>query len=123
MGWNSTLVPVPDGSMADYLASLEKVIATPYTTYHPAHGGPIADGPGYARALLAHREMRNQQIRMAVKAGVDTPEELQRRIYPVVEWKLAVAARMTLMAHLEYLEGRGEIRIKRQLLGTKLAPA
>ena len=25
MGWNSTLVAVPDGSMADYLASLRKV--------------------------------------------------------------------------------------------------
>ena len=28
MGWNSTLVSVPDGSMADYFASLDKVIAT-----------------------------------------------------------------------------------------------
>ena len=44
MGWNSTLVAVPDGSMADYLASLRKVIALPYRRYLPAHGGPIADG-------------------------------------------------------------------------------
>ena len=69
MGWNSTLVAVPDGSMADYLASLRKVIALPYARYLPAHGGPIADGPAYARALLAHRELRNRQIVDAVNAG------------------------------------------------------
>jgi glyoxylase-like metal-dependent hydrolase (beta-lactamase superfamily II) len=66
MGWNSTLVAVPDGSMADYLASLRKVIALPYAQYIPAHGGPITDGPTYARALLAHRELRNRQVVDAV---------------------------------------------------------
>jgi glyoxylase-like metal-dependent hydrolase (beta-lactamase superfamily II) len=123
MGWNSTLVPVPDGSMADYLRSLEKLIAGPYATYHPAHGGPIDDGRGYARALLAHREMRNDQIRAAVKAGVDGIRELRRRLYPSLPWPLLGAAWMTLKAHAEYLEERGELRIGWGLYGPKLYPA
>src|SRR3569833_1265591 len=45
MGWNSTLVAVPDGSMADYMASLKKAINLPKRRYVPAHGGPIDDGP------------------------------------------------------------------------------
>jgi glyoxylase-like metal-dependent hydrolase (beta-lactamase superfamily II) len=55
MGWNSTLVAPPDGSMADYLASLRKVIALPYAHYLPAHGGPVANGPAYARAARPSR--------------------------------------------------------------------
>jgi glyoxylase-like metal-dependent hydrolase (beta-lactamase superfamily II) len=123
MGWNSTVVPVPDGSMADYLQSLEKVIGSPYTTYHPAHGGPIADGRNFALALQAHREMRNDQIRAAVKLGVRSLKEIRRRLYPMLGWALLGAAWMTLRAHAEYLEQRGEIKIKMGLYGIELHPA
>jgi glyoxylase-like metal-dependent hydrolase (beta-lactamase superfamily II) len=123
MGWNSTIVPVPDGSMADYLQSLEKVIASPYESYHPAHGGPIASGRALAQALLAHREMRNEQIRVAVKAGVRSLKEIRRRLYPMLEWALLGAAWMTLRAHAEYLEQQGEIKIKMGLFGLELHPA
>jgi glyoxylase-like metal-dependent hydrolase (beta-lactamase superfamily II) len=123
MGWSSTLVPVPDGSMADYLRSLEKIIASPYEHYHPAHGGPIAYGRKYATALLAHREMRNTQMRIAVKAGVTSLGEMRRRLYPMLAWSLLGAAMMTLKAHAGYLEEHGEIRIKRKMMGWELSPA
>jgi glyoxylase-like metal-dependent hydrolase (beta-lactamase superfamily II) len=114
MGWNSTLVAVPDGSMAEYLRSLRKVIALPYREYIPSHGGPIADGPAYARALLAHRELRNQQIVDAVDGGARTIEELRGRIYPTLAAALRRAAAMTLLAHVEYLEGLGAIAVERR---------
>jgi glyoxylase-like metal-dependent hydrolase (beta-lactamase superfamily II) len=122
MGWSSTLVPVPDGSMADYLASLAKIIASPYAVYHPAHGGPIADGRAYAEALLAHREMRNEQMRMAVKAGVRSLKEIRRRLYPMLPWALLGAAWMTLRAHAEYLEERGEVKVKMGIWGIEVHP-
>jgi glyoxylase-like metal-dependent hydrolase (beta-lactamase superfamily II) len=123
MGWNSTLVPVPDGSMAAYLKSLETLIASPYAIYHPAHGGPIADGRTYAAALLAHREMRNDQIRVAVKAGVRSLKEIRRRLYPTLGWALLGAAWMTLRAHAEYLEERGEVKLKMGMWGLEVWPA
>ena len=122
MGWNSTLVPVPDGSMADYLRSLEKVIGLSYQHYLPAHGGPIADGPAFARALLAHREMRNAQVIEAVEAGATSLPELQRRIYPTLALPLRGAARMTLKAHVEYLADRGRIGAAHGLFGLTLFP-
>jgi len=121
MGWSSTLVGVPDGSMADYLASLEKVIALPYRSYLPAHGGPIADGPGYARALLAHRQQRNEQVVAAVTAGARRIGQIVRAIYPQQSLAVRRAAAMTVLAHVEYLEGLGRVRVKRGVLGVRVS--
>lgn len=123
MGWNSTLVSTPDGSMTDYFASLDKLIALPYRRYFPAHGGPIEDGPAYATALRAHRRMRNRQIIEAVKAGARTPLAVVGRIYPQQPPKVRMAALMTINAHIEFLEERGEILVRRGILGTRLAVA
>ncbi|MCP8885028.1 MBL fold metallo-hydrolase [Devosia sp. XJ19-1] len=120
MGWNSTLVSVPDGSMADYLASLDKVIALPYSRYLPAHGGPIADGKAHARALWAHRQMRNKQVLAAVRHGAHRIGAVADAIYPTQPVKVRIAARMTIMAHVEYLEGLALLRVKRGLFGVRL---
>ncbi|HEY0853604.1 MAG TPA: MBL fold metallo-hydrolase [Devosia sp.] len=120
MGWNSTLVSVPDGSMADYLGSLRKAIGLPYRRYLPAHGGPIADGADYAAALLAHREARNAQVVAAVEAGAQRLGELRRVIYPGLSPQLVPAALMVLKAHVEFLEGISAIRVQRGVLGMRL---
>lgn len=121
MGWNSTLVSVPDGSMADYLASLDKVIALPCQQYLPAHGGPIADGSGYAKALKAHRLMRNDQVMAAVRAGARTVPAIVRAIYPSQPLPVRLAARMTIKAHVEYQEGLDELDVARGLFGLRIS--
>ncbi|SMQ60106.1 Glyoxylase, beta-lactamase superfamily II [Devosia lucknowensis] len=121
MGWNSTLVSVPDGSMADYFASLDKVIALPYRHYLPAHGGPIADGPAHAGALRAHRQLRNRQLLEAVAQGATSVGAVVDLIYPSQPVKVRLAARMTMMAHVEYLEALGQLRVGRGLLGARLS--
>ncbi len=123
MGWNSTLVSVPDGSMADYLLSLEKVIGLGYSHYVPAHGGSIADGPDYARALLAHRQERNRQVVAAVNGGARRIRELLAPIYPQLVPALHEAALMTLTAHVEYLVDRGLIGATYGPFGTTLFPS
>lgn len=123
MGWSTTLVSVPEGSMGDYLMSLGKVGALPYRVYHPGHGGPISDGPAYAQALMAHREGRNAQIVAAVAEGARNIGDLRRVIYPALSGALARAAGMTLRAHIEYLEETGRIRVLRGLFGLRLGPA
>lgn len=122
MGWSSTLVSVPDGSMAAYFASLEKLIAAPYSHYLPAHGGPIARGVEQARALLAHRHMRNGQIIEALRGGVRTLPGLLAAIYPRLASNLKLAALMTLKGHVDYLEDQGRIRVTRTPFGMWLRP-
>jgi len=123
MGWSSTLIAVPDGSMADYFASLEKLIGLTYRHYAPAHGGAVADGLGHTRALLAHRRARNRQIVEAVAGGAPRGGPLRRRIYPDLAPPLHRAAEMTLRAHVEYLAAHGEIGASRDLGGLVLFPA
>lgn len=120
MGWNSTLVAVPDGSMADYFASLDKVIALPCERYIPAHGGPIADGRAYARALKSHREMRNRQVVAAVAKGAHGISALVDAIYPPQPLLVRRAARMTITAHVEYLEDLGQLRVSRNPFGIRI---
>lgn len=120
MGWNSTLVSVPDGSMADYLASLDKVIALPHRLYVPAHGGPIANGPAHSLALKAHREMRNGQVLDAVRNGARTVARIVDAIYPTQPLPVRLAARMTITAHVEYLEALGQLRVRRGLFGIRV---
>lgn len=112
MGWNTTLVAVPDGLMADYLASLDRVLATPYTHYVPAHGGPIPDGPAFTRALKAHRMQRNGQIVAAITEGANSVGAIVAKLYPGVSMAIRFAARMTVTAHLEYLEAQGAIKLR-----------
>lgn len=123
MGWNSTLIAVPDGSMADYFTSLDKVIALPCRQYMPAHGGPIADGPAHARALKAHRQLRNKQVVAAVRAGARTVSAIVAAIYPAQSLAVRRAAGMTIAAHVEYLESRAELIVRRGLFGMRILPA
>ena len=123
MGWNSTLVATPDGSMREYLGSLDRLIGAPWTQYLPGHGGAIpqtaerANGRHFTRALKKHRMLRNQQILDAVAGGAFNIGEVVDRLYPQVGLKVRFAARLTVVAHLELLEEQGRLNIKRSLFG------
>ncbi|HYA80075.1 MAG TPA: MBL fold metallo-hydrolase, partial [Methylocystis sp.] len=62
MGWATTVVAPPDGSMADYMASLEKLRARDDLVYWPAHGAAIDQPQRYLRGLMAHRRGREVAI-------------------------------------------------------------
>jgi glyoxylase-like metal-dependent hydrolase (beta-lactamase superfamily II) len=110
MGWNSTLVAVPDGSMADYLDSLRRLIALPYRGTCRAWRADRADGPDFARRLLAASRARNEQVVRAVNEGARRIGRPGAVIYPGLPLAVTPAARMVLKAHAEYLEAQGRIR-------------
>ncbi len=119
MGWSSTLISDPDGSLEDYFSSLEKIISLPQTCYLPAHGGRIDNGREYAQQLLAHRHHRNEQIIKALGSGARTALQLLTNVYPDIGLHLKPAALLTLNAHLFYLKNRGEIKSIRNLWGAR----
>ena len=119
MGWNSTLVATPDGSMRDYFASLDRLTGTQFKTFLPAHGGAIENGGEFASTMKAHRMERNRQILEALSARDQTIKDLLDNIYPQITGRVRFAARLTLMAHLEYLVQTNKISSRITLAGRR----
>ncbi|MEX0970380.1 MAG: MBL fold metallo-hydrolase [Paracoccaceae bacterium] len=108
MGWASTLISPPDGDLAAFMQSLERLETMPEYRYFPGHGAPIADGLAMAQYLSAHRRSRGLQILCALSERPATPAELVARIYSDIPKALHGAAARNVLAHLlDYLaQGR-----------------
>lgn len=109
MGWSTTVVAPPDGSMAEYMASLDRLLQRDEVLYLPAHGGEIRDAHAFVRGLRAHRRMREAAILDAVRQGAGTLTDVVARVYPDIAPALAGAAALSARAHLDHLAARGAI--------------
>lgn len=110
MSWSTSVVSPPDGSMADYMRSLQRVAARGDRLLLPGHG-PAHDNPGpFIAALIAHRREREARVLEALRAaGSATAVSLVPAVYgPALEQRLVPAAARSLLAHLVKLveEGR-----------------
>jgi glyoxylase-like metal-dependent hydrolase (beta-lactamase superfamily II) len=110
MGWSTSVVAPPDGDMAAYLASLEKLIARGDRILYPTHGSPITQPQIYLRELLAHRRMREAQILDALENG-HSIAALVAHLYPDIAPALRGAAAAQVQAHLDHLAGKGAITL------------
>lgn len=107
MAWSTSIVAPPDGRMADYMGSLDKLLTRSDALYLPGHGGPIAKPLAFVRALRTHRRMREQAILERIRAGERTISEIVRTIYRTTPVALHGAAALSVFAHLENLCERG----------------
>jgi glyoxylase-like metal-dependent hydrolase (beta-lactamase superfamily II) len=110
MGWSTTVVAPPDGDMADYMASLEKLMARDDLIYHPTHGEPVTDPQRFVKHLLAHRRQRENQVLRAIGEGLVTIPQMVAAMYAMVDKRLHPAAGRSVLAHLIDLERRGLVR-------------
>lgn len=107
MGWSTSVVVPPDGSMADYMASLDRLLSEPATIYLPGHGDPVTDGPARVEELKQHRLAREAAILRAVKGRQRTVAEIVGAVYVGLDPKLRDAAGLSVRAHLDWLAERG----------------
>jgi glyoxylase-like metal-dependent hydrolase (beta-lactamase superfamily II) len=107
MGWSTSIVAPPDGSMIDYMASLDRLASREEDLYFSGHGPEIPEGPRYVRYLARHRQAREASIlhRLA-KGDADIPT-MVRAIYIGIDPRLTTAAGYSVLAHLEDLVARG----------------
>ena len=95
------------GSLAQYFASLERLLALDALVLLPAHG-PRIDAPAEVlNGHLEHRRMRERQVLDALRAGRATVETMAESIYDGLEPALMPAARENVRAHLEKLQDEG----------------
>jgi glyoxylase-like metal-dependent hydrolase (beta-lactamase superfamily II) len=106
MAWSTPVVAPPDGSMADYMASLHKLARRPETTYLPGHGGIVRDAPDFVAHYIRHRQAREQAIVSELQNGAAEIPALVAAIYQGLDPRLTGAAGLSVLAHLEDLTAR-----------------
>ena len=134
MGWSTTVVAPPDGDMADYMASLEKLYSREDRIFYPAHGPAVERPKQLLRGMIGHRRQRERQILkllenafngarkpLAVASAENAGDhevspsmgltigELVRSMYKGVGKHLWPAAGQSVKAHLLDLERRGRV--------------
>lgn len=109
MGWSTSIVAPPDGSMRDYMRSIDKLLERSETTYLPGHGGVIPDAKPYVRNLKQHRLSREASVLAMISARERTIKEIVEELYADVDPSLHPAAALSVFAHLEDLVLRGKV--------------
>lgn len=110
LGRGTTVIGIPDGTLAQYLESLRRLASLGPVRGLPAHGPDLPDLAAVCRQYLAHREQRLDQVRRALErlgtsaADADV-DALLPVVYGDVDPAVHFAARHSLAAQLAYLRG------------------
>jgi glyoxylase-like metal-dependent hydrolase (beta-lactamase superfamily II) len=107
MGWSTPIVAPPDGSMADYMASLHKLAARSEELYLPGHGPAVRQAPRFVQHYIRHRRSRENSILHRLGKGDADIPTIVRAIYIGLDPRLVGAAGLSVLAHLEDLSARG----------------
>jgi len=107
MAWATSIVAPPDGAMADYMRSLDRLLERHDRVLLPGHGGPVTAPKTFIRGLKAHRKMRERAVLERLKQGDRTIKAVVEAIYSETDPRLHGAAGLSVLAHLEDLVARG----------------
>lgn len=107
MAWSTSIVAPPDGSMAAYMASIEKLRGLDHRLYRPGHGGPVTEPQRFLRGLVQHRRQREAAVLNRIGAGDETIAAMVPVIYQGLAPALHGAAALSVLAQLEDLVARG----------------
>jgi glyoxylase-like metal-dependent hydrolase (beta-lactamase superfamily II) len=110
MGWSTTVVSPPDGDMADYMRSLDRLMKRSDAVYYPAHGEPVTKPQQFVRGLAGHRKQRERQILRLIEAGEGIIADMVPKMYAGIDDRLYGAAGRSVLAHLIDLRDRGLVR-------------
>ena len=109
MAWSTSVVSPPDGDMAAYMASLEKLYAREDRVFYPAHGPPIDKTRQLVRGMLGHRRQREAQILRLLEQGPQIIPDMVTAMYKGLDPRLTGAAGRSVLAHLIDLRNRGAV--------------
>ncbi|WP_436794576.1 MBL fold metallo-hydrolase [Actinospongicola halichondriae] len=110
MQGSTVVIAPPDGDMAAYLESLEKVRIKRLKAIAPGHGHFITEPIAAIDEYVAHRLEREAQVRAAVEnAGTTTIDEIVAQLYPGLIDELVPRAAQSVHAHLLKLAGEGAV--------------
>lgn len=109
MGWSTSIVAPPDGSMVDYMASLERLTRRDEQLYFSGHGPEIPDAVRFVKFLIRHRKAREESILYRLAKGEADIPTIVRASYIGIDPRLMSAAGYSVLAHLEDLVARNVV--------------
>jgi glyoxylase-like metal-dependent hydrolase (beta-lactamase superfamily II) len=111
LGRGTTVVSHPEGRLAAYLDSLERIAAMTNSgqveTILPGHGPTVQHAAQAVWYYLEHRRERLGQVRAALADGAGDADAVVARVYADVPEELRPAARLSVLAQLDYLRAKG----------------
>jgi len=114
MEGSTVVIAPPDGDMAAYLDSLERLrsLRPPLRAIAPGHGHLIEDPKAKLTEYVEHRLDRERQVVATLRelGGEATPADLVERIYEGLADELVPRARQSVHAHLRKLADDGAVR-------------
>jgi glyoxylase-like metal-dependent hydrolase (beta-lactamase superfamily II) len=112
MGWSTAVISPPDGNMADYFASLRKLLPRDETLYIPTHGAEIRDPVPFVHAYIQHRLGREAQILERLRDGPQTIPQMVAKNYADTPLHLHKAAGRSMLAHLVQMVKDGRVTME-----------
>ena len=111
LGWGSAIVPpaADGGSLADYMASLERLRDLEPELLCPGHGPWITDPAARIGEYLDHRAERERMLVAALEAGERSRDALLDSAWGDVPEPMRPAAALAMRAHLEKLGAEGRL--------------
>jgi glyoxylase-like metal-dependent hydrolase (beta-lactamase superfamily II) len=115
MKWSTTVVSPPDGDMAGYMASLQKLYERQDRIYYPAHGPAVIKPRQLVRGMIGHRRQREAQILRELSHGPRAISEMVEAMYKGLDPRLKGAAGRSVLAHLIDLQNKSRVALDQQM--------
>lgn len=109
MSGSTVVIAPPDGDMAAYLRSLERLKQWDSVRIYSGHGEVIDAPAAIIEEYIQHRLMRERQVLDALREGPRRIADLVPRIYADVPQVLHRLAALSIYAHLLKLRAEGRV--------------
>ncbi len=108
-GWGTVVINPPDGNMAEYLESLERLAGLGARVALPSHGTMILEPSGALHKARRHRLRREDLVLAAWKSGLREAAAMLEPVYGDLRPAVRPLAVRQVLAHLEHLESTGRL--------------
>ncbi len=107
-GTGTTIIDPPEGEMAGYISSLERLSGLAPQWILPAHGPAIRGGQSAPRKLIQHRRWREHRVLSALHAVPRDLWTITKQAYDDTSPLMLPLARRSALAHLIKLAADGQ---------------
>ncbi len=112
LGEGTSMIAPPEGDMAAYMSTLERLAGLEPSVIYPGHGPEIDEPAEKLREYIDHRRQRERQVLDALGEGLSTPAEIRARVYEDLDPRLFGAAEGSVLAHLAKLVDEKRVRVE-----------